>query len=116
MTEVACFCGSLYSFDGGGGACPKCGEYAAVMAGPAFNSTGRSRPRQTAAQMNEVGQNGQTAGTRRDRAAAPARRTASDLLTAAREPEPIQIKGGSTRIDGYVQELKQHGPDPNPLT
>ena len=33
MAEVACFCGCLYSFDGGGGACPKCGEYASVTAG-----------------------------------------------------------------------------------
>jgi hypothetical protein len=34
MAEVACFCGCLYSFDGDGGACPKCGEYAAVTVGP----------------------------------------------------------------------------------
>jgi hypothetical protein len=33
MTDVACFCGCLYSFDGGAGACPGCGEVAAVKAG-----------------------------------------------------------------------------------
>lgn len=33
MAEVACFCGCLYSFDGGAGACPECGEYATVTAG-----------------------------------------------------------------------------------
>ena len=33
MAEVACFCGCFYSFDGGAGACPKCGEYATVTGG-----------------------------------------------------------------------------------
>jgi len=28
MTEVACFCGSVYSFSGDIGLCPQCGEYA----------------------------------------------------------------------------------------
>jgi hypothetical protein len=28
MTNVACFCGCLYSFDGGKGPCPKCGAVA----------------------------------------------------------------------------------------
>lgn len=27
MTEVACFCGWCYSFQGDIGACPQCGEY-----------------------------------------------------------------------------------------
>jgi hypothetical protein len=31
MTEVACFCGCLYVFDGGAGACPQCGELAMVQ-------------------------------------------------------------------------------------
>ena len=26
MAKVACFCGSTFSFDGGAGACPRCGE------------------------------------------------------------------------------------------
>jgi hypothetical protein len=27
MTHVDCFCGCCFSFDGGLGACPQCGEY-----------------------------------------------------------------------------------------
>ena len=30
MTDVACFCGCLYSFSGEVGACPKCGEFASL--------------------------------------------------------------------------------------
>jgi hypothetical protein len=30
MTNVACFCGCLYSFDGGEGPCPKCGAVAVI--------------------------------------------------------------------------------------
>jgi hypothetical protein len=30
MTNVACFCGCLYSFDGGEDPCPKCGAIAVV--------------------------------------------------------------------------------------
>ena len=41
MAEVACFCGCLYSFDGGAGACPKCGEYATVTAGRRTDARGR---------------------------------------------------------------------------
>jgi hypothetical protein len=26
MAKVACFCGCTFSFDGGAGACPRCGE------------------------------------------------------------------------------------------
>ena len=40
MTDVACFCGSLFSFDGGAGACPKCGAVASITAGPALESPG----------------------------------------------------------------------------
>jgi acyl-CoA synthetase (AMP-forming)/AMP-acid ligase II len=42
MAEVACFCGCLYSFDGGAGACPKCGEYATVTAGPRAGAGGQN--------------------------------------------------------------------------
>ena len=42
MADVACFCGCLYSFHGGAGACPKCGEYATVMTAAAYASAGRS--------------------------------------------------------------------------
>ena len=31
MTEVACFCGCSYTFRGLAGACPRCGEVAAIM-------------------------------------------------------------------------------------
>jgi len=30
MTDVACFCGCLYAFDGDWGVCPECGEYTSV--------------------------------------------------------------------------------------
>jgi predicted RNA-binding Zn-ribbon protein involved in translation (DUF1610 family) len=30
MTNVACFCGCLYSFDSGEGPCPNCGAVAVV--------------------------------------------------------------------------------------
>jgi hypothetical protein len=30
MTDVACFCGCLYSFDGAVGPCPECGAVAGV--------------------------------------------------------------------------------------
>ena len=33
MADVACFCGCCYSFEGGAGACPRCGEYAVVAPG-----------------------------------------------------------------------------------
>ena len=39
MADVACFCGCLYSFDGGGGACPKCGEYVSLTTGPELKVT-----------------------------------------------------------------------------
>jgi hypothetical protein len=44
MTDVACFCGCLYSFDGGAGACPRCGEVATVTTAAASASTGRNEP------------------------------------------------------------------------
>jgi hypothetical protein len=46
MTDVACFCGCLYSFDGGAGACPKCGKYAAVRTGTALTRTEDDQPRE----------------------------------------------------------------------
>jgi hypothetical protein len=67
MADVACFCGCLYSFEGGAGACPKCGEVAAVTAEPPVNSTGRSPGEPRLADMNGAGQNGQTAGTCQER-------------------------------------------------
>jgi hypothetical protein len=34
MTNVACFCGCLYSFGGDAGGCPKCGKTAIVRMKP----------------------------------------------------------------------------------
>jgi hypothetical protein len=44
MTDVAYFCGCLYSFDDGVGACPGCGECAAVWTGPALTCTDGGKP------------------------------------------------------------------------
>jgi hypothetical protein len=33
MADVACFCGCVYFFDGGAGACPGCGEVATLTVG-----------------------------------------------------------------------------------
>jgi hypothetical protein len=63
MTDVACFCGCLYSFDGGAGTCPKCGEVATVTAGPALESRGGNRPRNSVPVVNGAGWTGQTPGT-----------------------------------------------------
>ena len=35
MAQVACFCGCCFSFEGGAGACPKCGEVASLRGGAA---------------------------------------------------------------------------------
>jgi hypothetical protein len=48
MTDVACFCGCCYSFAGGAGACPRCGEVASVTAGLAYETTGGSEQEQPA--------------------------------------------------------------------
>jgi hypothetical protein len=45
MTDVACFCGCLYSFDRGAGACPRCGEYATDKTAAGSPSTGLSQQR-----------------------------------------------------------------------
>ena len=59
MAEVACFCGCLFSFDGGAGACPRCGEVASVTVGPAPGA-GRHGPETAVLVMNRTGQNGHT--------------------------------------------------------
>jgi hypothetical protein len=43
MTDVACFCGCFYSFDGGAGSCPRCGENAALPIGSAVMRTERGQ-------------------------------------------------------------------------
>lgn len=49
MADVACFCGSLYSFDSGSGACPRCGEVATITTAATAASAKRSPERQPAA-------------------------------------------------------------------
>jgi len=61
MADVACFCGCFYSFDGGSGACPGCGEVAAVTAGPVAAGTERGQQGQPGPAAN---------GDRRGQAAA----------------------------------------------
>lgn len=72
MTEVACFCGCLYTFDGGAGACPRCGAVASVTAGPALESSGRNRPGTAVPVMDRMGRTGQTPGACPERAGAGA--------------------------------------------
>lgn len=72
MTDVACFCGCLFSFEGGAGACPRCGEVASVTAGPVSGSPGRRRLETPVPVMSRVGQNGETARACPGRAAAGA--------------------------------------------
>jgi hypothetical protein len=59
MTDVACFCGCCFTFDGGAAACPRCGEVASVAAGLALEA-GRSQPTFLVPVMNGIGQKGQT--------------------------------------------------------
>jgi len=81
MTDVACFCGCCFWFDGEAAACPRCGEVARVAAGPVAGSAGRSRPEATAAT-----------------AMAPA----TDVYALGRDP------GESARLQRQSEEL---GPD-----
>ena len=63
MTDVACFCGCCFSFDGGASACPKCGQYATVRAASTFKSTARGHQHeQPVPAMTRAGQDEQTAG------------------------------------------------------
>lgn len=64
MAEVACFCGCLYSFDGGAGDCPKCGEYASVTAASVSKSAQPGQQGQSLRATNGNGQNGRTADGR----------------------------------------------------
>jgi len=56
MTDVACFCGCCFSFDGGAAACPGCGEVASVTAGLALQDAGRSQPKIPVPVVNGIGQ------------------------------------------------------------
>jgi hypothetical protein len=55
MTSVACFCGCLFSFNDGEGACPKCGRVARVTAGPVLERPGH-RPEHPVPVMKGAGQ------------------------------------------------------------
>lgn len=48
MTNVACFCGCVYSFSGAVGACPNCGEYTT------FTSVGVEEERQMRRELDAV--------------------------------------------------------------
>ena len=75
MVDVACFCGCCYSFEGDGGACPRCGEYASVRSGPALAGTGRGQPDSVSA-ANGAGSGREVARSRRDAAEADSGRLA----------------------------------------
>ncbi len=59
MTDVACFCGCFYSFDGGRGACPQCGEDVTLTTGSTLNDAGRRQEEQLAAGNDGAGRTGQ---------------------------------------------------------
>jgi uncharacterized Zn finger protein (UPF0148 family) len=96
MADVACFCGCLYSFDGGAGACPRCGEYATVSTEPALTRTKRGQLReQRVPAIHQDGQNGQSA----ESLGSYGRALVSDLLnsvsvasTLARDPRAGQTR------------------------
>jgi hypothetical protein len=54
MADVACFCGYLFSFDGGAGACPRCGEVAGVTGLAVPGGSGRSRPGTPDAEIRQL--------------------------------------------------------------
>jgi hypothetical protein len=60
MTDVACFCGCCFSFDGGAAACPRCGQVASVTADLALEDAGRSQPTIPGPVVNGIGHNGHT--------------------------------------------------------
>src|SRR5215831_6245387 len=64
MTDVAGFCGCFYSFDGGAGACPGCGEVATVTAGPVAAGTERGQQPQPGPAANGRRRGGQAAAWR----------------------------------------------------
>jgi len=59
MAAVACFCGCSFSFDGGAGACPRCGEVARLTAGPEVHGVARDWTENPVPAMGEVGQDEQ---------------------------------------------------------
>ena len=96
MSDVACFCGCCFSFDGAAGACPTCGEVARVTAGPAPGSAGRSRPEHPVPVMDGAGRNGKRRGPARDGPTpAPVPCPASRSARSQVIPGPPRCGGGS---------------------
>jgi hypothetical protein len=93
MTDVACFCGCCFSFDGGAADCPRCGEVATVTAGLALEDAGRSQPKIPAPVVNGIRQNGQMPETCPERAEA-------DTLSSC--PAALFMAAVSSRVaDSY---------------
>ena len=90
MTDVACFCGCLYSFDGGAGGCPRCGEYATVSTRSAFTRTERGQ--QHAQAVPATGRNGQN------------RHTVGSFPADGREP----VAGLSAGISAIARSCGRH--------
>jgi hypothetical protein len=92
MTDVACFCGCLFSFNGDTGACPRCGRVASVTAGPVLERPGRNRhPKPPVPAMNGAG---------RTRAACPERVEGGALLDIAIDAADIVL--GRSESEGSV--------------
>jgi hypothetical protein len=72
MTDVACFCGCCFSFDGGAAACPRCGQVASVTADLALEDAVRSQPTIPVPAMNGIRHNGHTPKACPERAEADA--------------------------------------------
>ena len=99
MTDVACFCGCFYSFDGAAGDCPKCGEYATVTGGPSFSSTVRSRQEQPVPATNGARACQRTDQRRAGLARAPVLPTRGPSMSGAiEEPAGTAGKRGSSSI------------------
>lgn len=80
MTDVACFCGCLFLFDGAAGACPQCSAVASVTAGPALESPmHHNRPEHPVPVINGAGQDMQNPG--RLPGTGPSRRSARIAMT-----------------------------------
>lgn len=62
MASVACFCGCSFSFDGGAGACPRCGE-AVSLTGSVPEIPVRDWPEETVPAVHRVGQDEQLPDT-----------------------------------------------------
>jgi hypothetical protein len=71
MADVACFCGCFYSFDGGAGACPGCGEVATVTAAQVAAGTERGQQGQPGPAANGHRRGGQAAAWREWAGAGP---------------------------------------------